>query len=56
MKMILKENRPQKKCATCGRDFTWRKKWKENWNEVRHCSERCRRHRSKDDARNEATK
>lgn len=34
---------PTKVCATCGRPFEWRKKWAATWNEVRYCSERCRR-------------
>jgi hypothetical protein len=25
--------------------MTWRKKWKSNWHEVRHCSQRCRSRR-----------
>ncbi|CDN16580.1 hypothetical protein RintRC_0546 [Richelia intracellularis] len=33
----------------CQRPFTWRKKWKDCWNEVKYCSERCRRRRSKID-------
>ncbi|WP_300380091.1 DUF2256 domain-containing protein [Henriciella sp.] len=34
---------PVKTCAQCGRPFAWRKKWKAVWDEVRFCSERCRR-------------
>jgi hypothetical protein len=36
-------NRPSKPCATCGRPMEWRKKWERDWEQVRHCSERCRR-------------
>lgn len=36
---------PTKICATCGRPFEWRKRWERNWEDVRYCSERCRRHR-----------
>ena len=36
-------DRPTKLCAACGRPFQWRKKWKVVWEEVRYCSERCRR-------------
>ncbi|MEM0942810.1 MAG: DUF2256 domain-containing protein [Pseudomonadota bacterium] len=43
MKMRRKGDLPQKTCATCGRPFTWRKKWERVWDEVRYCSERCRR-------------
>ncbi len=32
-----------KTCASCGRSFHWRKKWDRNWDEVRFCSEKCRR-------------
>ncbi|MFQ3575717.1 MAG: DUF2256 domain-containing protein [Cytophagales bacterium] len=34
---------PSKKCPTCGKDFTWRKKWEKNWENVIYCSEKCRR-------------
>ena len=37
------EGRPTKTCVQCGRPFQWRKKWKAVWDEVRYCSERCRR-------------
>lgn len=36
-------DRPTKICAVCGRPFQWRRKWKAVWEEVRYCSERCRR-------------
>ncbi|PHQ28013.1 DUF2256 domain-containing protein [Leeuwenhoekiella nanhaiensis] len=42
-----KPNLPQKICATCGKPFTWRKKWEKNWDDVKYCSERCRRSKSK---------
>ncbi|MCX5951477.1 MAG: DUF2256 domain-containing protein [Cyanobacteria bacterium] len=38
--------RATKVCPVCGRPFQWRKKWKDVWEEVRYCSERCRRRRS----------
>ncbi|MDB2657207.1 DUF2256 domain-containing protein [Crocinitomicaceae bacterium] len=34
---------PEKQCATCDKPFKWRKKWASNWDEVKYCSERCRR-------------
>ncbi|HKK86431.1 MAG TPA: DUF2256 domain-containing protein [Roseovarius sp.] len=37
---------PTKSCVTCGRPFTWRRKWARDWDNVRHCSERCRRNRA----------
>jgi hypothetical protein len=35
---------PAKPCATCGRPMTWRKRWAKNWDEVKYCSDACRRH------------
>lgn len=34
---------PDKTCASCGRTITWRAKWARNWDEVRYCSDACRR-------------
>ncbi|MBX2889386.1 MAG: DUF2256 domain-containing protein [Saprospiraceae bacterium] len=42
-KQVKKENLPQKVCASCGRSFSWRKKWEKVWEEVKYCSDRCRR-------------
>lgn len=39
---VKKTDLPQKTCATCGKPFTWRKKWERVWDEVRYCSDRCR--------------
>ncbi|HEY9630438.1 MAG TPA: DUF2256 domain-containing protein [Coleofasciculaceae cyanobacterium] len=41
-----KADLPTKICVVCQRPFTWRKKWEDCWDEVKYCSERCRRHRS----------
>lgn len=35
-------NTPVKICEVCGREFEWRKKWKDVWDEVKYCSKRCR--------------
>lgn len=43
MKMRKKSELPVKQCAACGLPFTWRKKWARDWDEVKYCSERCRR-------------
>ncbi|MFC3809126.1 DUF2256 domain-containing protein [Lacihabitans lacunae] len=43
MKRVLKANLPEKTCPVCGLKFSWRKKWEKNWEEVKYCSERCRR-------------
>lgn len=56
MKRIAKENLPRKICPVCGLYFSWRKKWELNWNDIRYCSDRCRKnrgeckHRDKKDA------
>ncbi|MEI7969043.1 MAG: DUF2256 domain-containing protein [Betaproteobacteria bacterium] len=39
MKRILET----KICARCQRPMTWRKAWRNNWEAVRYCSDRCRR-------------
>ncbi|MBD2774524.1 DUF2256 domain-containing protein [Iningainema tapete] len=46
-----KSDLPTKLCPVCQRPFTWRKKWENCWDDVKYCSERCRRRRS--DAKNE---
>ncbi|MEL7543988.1 MAG: DUF2256 domain-containing protein [Pseudomonadota bacterium] len=43
--MRRKTDLPEKVCPVCERPFTWRKKWSKVWDEVRYCSERCRRAR-----------
>ncbi|MEI6428372.1 MAG: DUF2256 domain-containing protein [Pseudanabaena sp. ELA607] len=44
-KNLKKGDLPQKDCLICQRPFTWRKKWADCWDEVKYCSERCRRHK-----------
>lgn len=39
---------PEKPCAVCGRRITWRKKWAASWDEVRYCSDACRRAKGRD--------
>lgn len=34
---------PTKPCAVCGRTLTWRRKWQRDWEQVRYCSDACRR-------------
>jgi len=51
MKGVRKQDLPTKTCATCGRPFTWRKKWARNWDEVCYCSDRCRNHKPTADSR-----
>ncbi|MDB2443834.1 DUF2256 domain-containing protein [Gammaproteobacteria bacterium] len=42
-----KEHLPEKLCKTCAKPFTWRKKWERDWDQVKYCSERCRRNKNK---------
>ncbi|HAN65790.1 MAG TPA: DUF2256 domain-containing protein [Chitinophagaceae bacterium] len=42
MKTIKKSDLPHKTCIVCRRPFSWRKKWKDCWDEVKYCSDRCR--------------
>ncbi|MFM8573453.1 MAG: DUF2256 domain-containing protein [Pirellula sp.] len=41
-----KPHLPEKICQVCGKPFAWRKKWAKDWEQVRYCSERCRRSKS----------
>ncbi|MEO6346594.1 MAG: DUF2256 domain-containing protein [Aquaticitalea sp.] len=44
---MKKENLPEKLCPVCKRPFSWRKKWELNWHDVKYCSEKCRRQKTK---------
>ena len=47
---------PSRYCAVCGRRVEWRRKWADCWEQVKYCSERCRRRRLRRiDARMEYT-
>jgi hypothetical protein len=46
-----KQALPAKPCAACGRPMTWRKRWERCWDQVRYCSERCRRNARSDQNR-----
>jgi hypothetical protein len=35
--------RAAKVCAACGRRMEWRKAWAKNWDEVKYCSDACRK-------------
>lgn len=41
-----KSTLPSKLCVVCGRPMSWRKSWAKNWDQVRYCSEACRKKRS----------
>lgn len=40
-------SKESKICPVCQRPFEWRKKWAKVWDEVKYCSERCRRSKQK---------
>jgi hypothetical protein len=42
-KGVKKANLPRKICIRCGRPFTWRKKWHTVWNDVKYCSDKCKK-------------
>ncbi|WP_345330453.1 DUF2256 domain-containing protein [Mucilaginibacter defluvii] len=46
MQGVKKQHLPQKLCVTCKRPFTWRKKWAAVWDDVKYCSEKCRRNKN----------
>jgi len=37
---------PSKICSVCGRSMTWRKAWAKNWDDIKVCSEACRKRKS----------
>ncbi|MCE2496748.1 MAG: DUF2256 domain-containing protein [Flavobacteriales bacterium] len=43
--MHRKAHLPEKTCVVCGQTFSRRKKWEKVWDEVKYCSERCRRNK-----------
>lgn len=45
--MADKSHLLSKACLVCGRPMTWRRKWALTWQDVKYCSERCRRQRRK---------
>ncbi|MFM7256840.1 MAG: DUF2256 domain-containing protein [Betaproteobacteria bacterium] len=38
-----KRSLPSKICVACQRVMTWRKRWERHWDEVKYCSEACRK-------------
>lgn len=39
-----KSNLPSKPCQCCGREMSWRKSWAKNWEQIKYCSDACRKH------------
>lgn len=48
VKIRKKADLPTKICSICGRPFTWRKKWQTVWDDVKYCSDKCRKNKTKD--------
>jgi hypothetical protein len=42
---LKKGQLPTKICVTCGLPFEYRKKWRNNWAEVKYCGEKCQRNK-----------
>jgi hypothetical protein len=38
---------PSKPCAACGKPMSWRKRWAKTWDDVRYCSDACRKQAKK---------
>ena len=43
MRGVKKADLPKKDCEGCGREMVWRKSWAKNWEQVKYCSEKCKR-------------
>lgn len=43
VKGVKKQHLPEKVCIVCRRPFAWRKKRERVWDEVKLCSDRCRK-------------
>ncbi|WP_087506644.1 DUF2256 domain-containing protein [Neiella marina] len=53
---MFKQHLDGKVCATCGRYFQWRKRWQNNWANVRYCSKRCSSNRNRVAGQHDTTK
>ncbi len=42
-----KAHLPSKPCTVCGRPMVWRRAWAKNWDEVKVCSDACRKAKKK---------
>ncbi|MDG2061606.1 MAG: DUF2256 domain-containing protein [SAR86 cluster bacterium] len=39
---------PTKTCQNCLKSFSWRKKWKRDWESIKFCSLRCKKSNNKE--------
>ncbi|MBL7813439.1 MAG: DUF2256 domain-containing protein [Saprospiraceae bacterium] len=54
-KQKKKMDLPQKTCEVCKRNFQWRKKWEKVWDDVKYCSDKCRKNRNQEILKSKAT-
>ncbi|MCB4797453.1 DUF2256 domain-containing protein [Tamlana sp. 62-3] len=43
---MKKQHLPTKICPVCKLPFSWRKKWQLNWENIKYCSEKCRKNKT----------
>jgi len=43
----MPKNLAFKECIVCGLPFNWRKKWAKEWDNVKYCSQRCKKNKNK---------
>ncbi len=48
--------RDEKICESCGRSFEYRKKWEKVWDEVKYCSDLCKKNKNKHDYKDQILK
>lgn len=42
-------NKESKICLSCGRTIEYRKKWEKDWDQVKYCSDQCKKNKNKFD-------
>lgn len=45
----------QKICESCGRTMEFRKKWEKNWENIKYCSDECRKNKNRFDYKKKIT-
>ncbi|MDA9688862.1 DUF2256 domain-containing protein [Betaproteobacteria bacterium] len=41
----MRKIKESKICVVCKKPMEWRKSWRNNWQEVKYCSDRCRKNK-----------
>ena len=50
----MSKNAPADKiCESCGRSFEFRKKWERDWDQIKYCSDECKKNKNKFDFKNQ---